>query len=141
MTPLQIAIVRNSFAKLTPNHEPVVARFYQKLFEIDPSLRSMFRGDMKAQGTKLIVALATVVRALDNLGPVLETVRDLGRRHVKYGVVDRHYESVGKALLATLEEGFGTAFEGEMREAWTLAYGIVSGAMMEAARTATNRAA
>ena len=141
MTPTQITLVRDSFAKLTPSHEAVAARFYENLFEIDPSTRKMFTGDMRTQGIKLIVALATVIRALDNLGPVLETVRELGRRHVKYGVEERHYASVGQALLATLNEGFGAAFDGELRAAWTAAYAAVSGTMIDAARSATPKAA
>ena len=141
MTPSQIILVRDSFAKLTPSHEAVAARFYEKLFEIDPSTRRLFNGDMRTQGVKLIVALATVVRALDNLGPIVETVRDLGRRHVKYGVTEKHYDSVGEALLGTLAECFGAAFDGEMRTAWTAAYAAVSTSMIEAARSTTPQAA
>jgi hemoglobin-like flavoprotein len=141
MTPSQIILVRDSFAKLTPSHEAVATRFYEKLFEIDPSTRKLFNGDMRTQGVKLIVALATVVRALDNLGPVLETVRELGRRHVKYGVDERHYASVGQALLETLHECFGAAFDGEMRAAWTSAYEAVSGTMIDATRSSTPQAA
>jgi hemoglobin-like flavoprotein len=141
MTPNQIALVRDSFAKLTPNHEAVAARFYEKLFEIDPSTRPMFRGDLKAQGVKLFVALSTVVRALDNLAPVLETVRELGRRHVRYGVEERHYGSVGLALLATLQEGFGPAFDTDLHIAWATAYGAIAGAMIDAASSVTAQAA
>lgn len=141
MTPSQIILVRDSFAKLTPSHEAVANRFYEKLFEIDPSTRKLFNGDMRTQGVKLIVALATVLRALDNLGPVLETVRELGRRHVKYGVEERHYASVGRALLETLHECFGSAFDGEMEAAWISAYDALSGAMIEATRNSTPQAA
>lgn len=141
MTPSQIILVRDSFAKLTPSHEAVATRFYEKLFEIDPSTRKLFNGDMRTQGIKLIVAMATVVRALDNLGPVLEMVRELGRRHVKYGVEERQYASVGQALLETLHECFGAAFDGEMEAAWISAYGAVSGAMIEATRNSTPQAA
>lgn len=141
MTPNQIILVRDSFAKLTPSHEAVAIRFYEKLFEIDPSTRKLFDGEMRTQGVKLIVAVATVVRALDNLGPVLETVRELGRHHVKYGVENRHYVSVGQALLETLHECFGAAFDGEMRAAWTKAYEAVSETMIESARRSTPQAA
>jgi hemoglobin-like flavoprotein len=141
MTPSQIILVRDSFAKLTPSHEAVATRFYENLFEIDPSTRKLFNGDMRTQGIKLIVALATVVRSLDNLAPVLATVHELGRRHVEYGVEARHYASVGQALLETLHECFGATFDGEMRSAWTAAYEAVSGTMIEAARSSTPQAA
>jgi hemoglobin-like flavoprotein len=135
MTPQQIRLVRDSFAKIAPSHEAVSARFYENLFRIDPTLRPLFRGDLRVQGVKLIVALATVVRALDDLGAVMETLRDLGRRHVGYGAEPRHYEAVGSALLETLQECFGPAFNAPMREAWVTFFSTVSGAMTPAAGT------
>lgn len=133
MTPEQIKLVKDSFAKLAPTMPAVTARFYQKLFEIEPSVRPLFADDLKAQGIKLTVALTTVVHSLDKLGDILDAVQAMGRRHVKYGVQDRHYASVGQALLETLQEGFGPAFDMPMREAWTAAYGKLAGAMIAAA--------
>lgn len=134
MTPDQIALVRQSFSKIAPQRETIAARFYEKLFDVDPSVRPLFRGDLRAQGVKLMAALAAVVAALDDLGPVLDGVRDLARRHVRYGVEERHYASVGQALMATLQEGFGPAFTPALREAWATAYGALSGAMIDATR-------
>ncbi len=142
MTPSQIALVRGSFAKLAPSHETVAARFYENLFEIDPSLKHLFNScDMRVQCAKLIVAIGTIVNSLDDLEPLLGSMRDLGRRHARYGVQEKHYVSCGKALLETLHECFGPAFEGNLCAAWASAYAIVSGAMMEAARTPTPKAA
>jgi len=132
MTPAQIALVRESFARIAPQREAIAARFYEKLFDVDPSVRPLFRGDLRAQGVKLMAALAAVVAALDDLGPVLDGVRDLARRHVRYGVEERHYVSVGQALMATLQEGFGPAFTPALRDAWATAYGALSGAMIDA---------
>lgn len=142
MTPSQIALVRDSFAKLTPSHESVAARFYENLFDIDPSLKHLFTCcDMRVQCAKLVVVIGTIVNSLDDLEPILGSVRDLGRRHVRYGVQEKHYVSCGKALLETLHECFGPAFEGKLCEAWAAAYAAVSSAMMEAARTPTPKAA
>lgn len=141
MTPDQIALVRESFARIAPQRETVAARFYEKLFDIDPSVRPLFRGDLRAQGTKLMAALGAVVASLDDLGPVLDGVRDLARRHVRYGVEERHYASVGQALMATLQEGFGPAFTPALREAWAIAYGALSGAMIDATRRTLEDAA
>lgn len=142
MTPSQIALVRDSFTKLTPSHESVAARFYENLFEIDPPIKLLFSAcDMRAQCAKLIVAIGAIVNSLDDLEPILGSVRELGRRHVRYGVQEKHYVSCGKALLETLHECFGQAFEGSLCEAWASAYAIISGAMIEAARTPTPKAA
>jgi hemoglobin-like flavoprotein len=133
MTPDQIALVRQSFTKILPIKEAAAALFYDRLFAIDPSTRPLFRRDMAAQGTKLMAAIAMVVRSLDNLEPMLDGVRTLARRHVQYGVTDTHYVSVGAALLWTLEQGLGAEFTAEVGEAWAAAYRMLSSTMMEAA--------
>jgi hemoglobin-like flavoprotein len=56
----------------------------------------------------------------------------LAQRHVKYGVEPKHYEPVGAALLWTLEKGLGTNWNEEVKEAWTLCYVTLSGAMIAA---------
>ena len=83
-----------------------------------------------------MTAIGTVVAALDRLDTVLPTVQDLARRHVGYGVKDSHYTTVGGALLDTLASAFGDEFTPELRDAWATAYGILSGAMIEAAKSA-----
>jgi nitric oxide dioxygenase len=132
MTPQQIALVRESFAKVVPIKEEAAALFYARLFAIDPSTRPLFRGDMKSQGVKLMAAIAAVVKALDRIEAMLDDLRALARRHDRYGVQEAHYASVGAALLWTLEQGLGFDFTPEVREAWATAYGLLSDAMIEA---------
>jgi hemoglobin-like flavoprotein len=137
MTPRQIELVRGSFAKVLPIRADAAALFYDRLFATEPSVRPLFQGDMKAQGAKLMAAIAMVVDALDRLDAVIEDVKELARRHVKYGVVESHYATVGAALLWTLEQGLGKdVFTDEMKDAWAAAYAALSGAMIEAAGTA-----
>jgi len=134
MTPEQIRLVQDSFAKVVPIKEQAAALFYGRLFEIDPDTRSMFSGDLKAQGNKLMTAIALVVRSLRDLGPILAVVDDLGRRHRGYGVTERHYLTVGGALIWTLEQGLGDAFTPAVKDAWLAAYGTLSQRMIAAAR-------
>jgi nitric oxide dioxygenase len=132
MTPQQIALVRESFAKVVPNKDEAAALFYDRLFAIDPSTRPLFRGDMKSQGAKLMAAIAAVVKSLDRIETMLDDLRALARRHDRYGVQEAHYASVGAALLWTLEQGLGFDFTPEVRDAWATAYGLLSSAMIEA---------
>ena len=101
----------------------------------------MFKGDMKAQGRKLMQALHIVVKGLNRLDAILPAVEDLGRRHVAYGVRDAHYDTVGAALLWTLEQGLGEAFTAPVKQAWATAYGILAGAMKAAAAEVAHSAA
>lgn len=133
MTPEQIALVRSSFAKVVPIKETAADLFYGRLFELDPSLKPLFKGDMKEQGLKLMTMIGTAVGGLDRLDSIVPAVQALGRRHVGYGVEDKHYDTVASALLWTLEQGLGAAFSPEVKSAWTSAYGVLAGTMKEAA--------
>jgi nitric oxide dioxygenase len=134
MTPEQIRLVQDSFAKVAPIAEPAAAMFYERLFAIAPETRPLFaRADMTAQGRKLMQAIGQVVAALRAPEAVLPALRDLGRRHAGYGVQPGHYATVGAALLWTLEQGLGEAFTPAVRQAWEAAYGVVSTTMVEAA--------
>lgn len=134
MTPLQISLVQNSFEKVRPIAHAAADLFYGRLFELDPTLKNLFRGDMKEQGRMLMSVLGSAVRGLSNPAPLVPVLKDMGRRHVAYGVRDEHYPTVGNALLWTLEQGLGADFTPEVGIAWAEAYGLLSGLMLEGAR-------
>ena len=136
MTPEKIALVRSSWQQVLPIKDTAAQLFYGQLFELDPSLRSMFKGDMAEQGRKLMAIINTAVNSLDDLGPILGAVQDMGRRHVAYGVTEAHYDTVGSALIWTLGKGLGEQFTPAAREAWTSAYGVLAGVMTEAGQQA-----
>ena len=130
----QIALVEQSFDQVKPIAPRAAAMFYERLFELDPSLRPLFRGDLARQGQMLMAMIAGAVKGLRNIPQLAPVLRQLGARHIGYGVEDAHYATVGKALLWTLEQGLGHAFTPEVREAWTIAYGLLAGTMQEGAR-------
>jgi nitric oxide dioxygenase len=136
MTPLEVAAVQRSFALVVPIKEKAAEIFYDRLFALDPSLKKLFTGDMKSQGRKLMSALALVVTGLANPKSILPTVEQLGVKHVSYGVEDRHYDTVGAALLWTLEHGLGDKFTPDIKAAWTAAYTLLAGVMKDAAKKA-----
>lgn len=133
MTPEQITLIQSSWAKVLPIQETAATLFYGKLFELDPGVKPMFKGDMKEQGRKLMMTLNTVVNGIANLTPLVPVIQDLGRRHVAYGVEAKHYDTVGAAILWTLEQGLGADFTPATREAWTTAYTTLATVMKEAA--------
>ena len=134
MNAVDIIRVQDSFRKILPIADQASALFYARLFELDPSLRALFRGDMAEQGRKLMTMLAVAVTALDRPETLVLTVRQLGARHVNYGVRDDHYATVGAALLWTLEKGLGSEFTPDVRNAWTKTYSLLSSTMSDGAR-------
>ena len=133
MTPEQIQLVRTSFALVAPIAPTAAAIFYDELFRADPSLKPLFKGDMQEQGAKLMQMIGAAVGLLGRPQSLVPVLRQLGKRHVAYGVMDHHYATVGGALLKTLEMGLGSAFDAPTRQAWTVMYGVVSSTMMAAA--------
>lgn len=136
MTPEQAELVKSSWAKVVPISDKAAELFYGKLFELNPSLKSLFKGDMVEQGKKLMKMINTAVNGLDRLDEIVPAVQQLGVRHIAYGVKDEHYDTVGAALLWTLEAGLGDAFTDETKTAWATVYGVLADTMKAAAAEA-----
>jgi hemoglobin-like flavoprotein len=134
MTPSEKALVRQTFARVVPISDTAAELFYGRLFELNPALRPLFKGDMREQGRKLMQVLGTCVAKLDALDELLPVVKDLGKRHAGYGVADADYDTVASALLWTLAQGLGPAFTPEVNVAWTTVYVALAGAMKEGAK-------
>ena len=133
MTPQQQVLVRESWAQVAPIADVAATIFYDRLFELDPSLRPMFaHTDMAGQRRNLMQTLTVVVKSIDRLGEIVPAVQALGRRHAGYGVKPEHFATVGQALLDTLAVGLGEGFTPDVREAWATAYGVLADVMMEA---------
>lgn len=132
-----IRMLEQSFAEFAKGKDASAALFYERLFVLDPSLRKLFTStDMKAQHMKLMAALGLVAGKLRTLGEIVPVLEGLAVKHVAYGVEERHYETVGAALIQTLSLSFGSRFTPELREAWLGVYGTVSGVMIAAANRA-----
>lgn len=132
MSPEQIQLVRQSFARVAPIAAQAGAMFYTKLFARDPAISGLFTSsDMSTQARKLLEMIGNAVRLLDDPERLEPVLRTLGRRHAEYGVKDAHYEAVGAALLETLTDALGQDFTHATREAWIALYAHV-GCVMRA---------
>src|SRR5437763_4479333 len=105
MTPEQVNLVQQSFAKVAPISETAAVLFYDRLFEVAPTVKAMFPADMTEQRKKLMATLAAVVSGLAAFESVLPAASALARRHVSYGAKAEHYPVVGGALLWTRAKG------------------------------------
>ena len=132
MNAQQIELVQASFEMVRPIADQAAETFYQRLFEIAPDYRSLFKNNMRKQGAMLMSTLGLAVGSLNNLEAILPAVRSLGQRHAGYGVTAEHYQPVAEAFLWTLDYYLGEAFTPELKEAWVEAYTILAGAMIEA---------
>ena len=132
-----ITLLQASFAEVMAMRAEAAALFYERLFALDPALRPLFHdSDMRSQEMKLMAALALVVGKLRQLDEVIPVLEYLAVKHVAYAVEERHYATVGQALIQTLSLAFGEGFTPELRGAWLTAYGAISGVMIAAASRA-----
>ena len=129
MTNDQIKLVQESFRQVAPIAEAAAQLFYARLFELDPDLELLFKGNLSEQGRKLMQMLGLAVNSLDRMEQLLPVLRSLGTRHVIYGVRDKDYDTVGKALLWTLRKGLGEGFTRDVEAAWSHAYATMASAM------------
>ena len=130
MSPEQKTLVKETWLKVAPMADTAARLFYDRLFEIDATTRPLFKAtNVAEQRRKLIQALTVVVQGLDHLEALLPTLADLGWRHVQYGVMDGHYDTVGAALLWTIEQGLGSGWTPEVKAAWSDAYALLAHVM------------
>lgn len=133
MTPQQIEMVKQTWTMVVPIADKAAELFYGRLFELEPEYKALFKHDMTEQGKKLMKTINIAVEALDDVEPLIPTLKKMGADHVGYGVKERDYNVVGAALLWTLEQGLGDAFTDEVKNGWAAVYDVLAGVMKEGA--------
>ncbi len=129
-----VKLVQESWKKVMPIAPQAAELFYQNLFAADPALKPLFRGDMTEQGRKLMQMIDAAVGKLSDLDTLVPVLQNLAQRHDGYGVKKKDYQTVGAALLKTLERGLGKEFTAEVKEAWTTVYGVMAEVMIGASK-------
>jgi hemoglobin-like flavoprotein len=129
----EIRLVRESFDRVRPIANFLASQFYHRLFELAPETRSMFRRNAAAdQYRMLMTGLATLIREADRPDKFSAFAQALAIRHVSFGVTPDHYEAAARALLETLQQGIGSDFTGDVRNAWNSFCGALFAEMRHA---------
>ena len=127
----EIELVRSTWKPVSQDPAAAASLFYTRLFEIAPEVRPMFKGDMAAQGKKLMQMLNIAVENMHRVDQIVPALKDLGARHRDYGTKPEHYDVVGGALIDTLAAALGDDFTPEAKAAWEKTYGAVASVMKE----------
>ena len=131
ITARQRLLIRNSWELMRPMAIHVADLFYDRLFELDPSLEELFPEDLEVQRVRFINAVGAAVGALDDLQQLLPAVYELGRRQQAEGVSDGHYVTVGKSLLWTFEQTLAEDFTPPVKDAWAALYAQLSSVLVQ----------
>jgi nitric oxide dioxygenase len=134
-TTLDADLIRSTYLIILTQSDEFATSFYEILFEKYPNTRNLFLAtDLEKQKKKLMESLDLVLVNVHSPKAFSSILKDLGKRHVKYGAVLTDYPLVGDALLQALERHLGTAWNQNVQHAWTLAYQIIANLMAEGAK-------
>lgn len=125
----QIALVQETFRQIEPLAQETGDLLYARLFEMDPAIKPLFKGDLKKQSLMLMTVIGLAVRGLDRQEAIATSIQSLGNRHHGYGVMAADYNTFGAALIWALQQSMGDAFTPEVKDAWVKAYDTLSAAM------------
>lgn len=135
-----VALIRDSVAVVEPRANEVASHFYSTLFSLSPESRELFPASLQVQGSRLLRALVRVMQMVDRSDELVPLLRQLGRDHRKFGVTSRQYDAVGAALVAAMARYAGPAWTADVEQAWSDAYAVIAGTMLESARLDQGRA-
>ena len=91
----QIPLVKNSWAQLAWQSPNMVSSFHVHLFNVDHEAQALFTSGKGEKITGMMMAIDVAVGMLDQWEQFVQTLHDFGRRHIAYGVQERHYEGFG----------------------------------------------
>ena len=118
MTTRQAQLIRETFPQVREVAAPLAQLFYGRLFEIAPSVRPMFKSDIRVQGRKFTDMLEALVEGLEDFSQQEPALRAMGLRHVGYGVIPEHYDMLAAAFLWSLSQVLGASFSADVKAAW-----------------------
>lgn len=132
---LNVPLLKSSFEQAKPLGLKITDKFYEILFTDYPEAKKLFNPErMPQQKQHLLNALVYAVDNLQNTDQLLAALRDMGKRHVKYGVQDAHYDWVGSSLLKTFAFFFKEGWTPELQTEWTKAYTVIASTMKDGAK-------
>lgn len=136
----QASLITSSYAEISPKIAAVVSRFYERLFESAPAVRSLFPEDTEKLRAHFAAAIALMARNAGHIAVMKQPLRDLGRRHATYGAAAEHYPIVAELLLATLQEAAGKLWTPDTADAWRTLISFVAKEMMAGAENPSGSA-
>lgn len=114
----QKRLIRESFARVEPALDLIAQLFFLKLFRLDPSLRKKFDGPIEIQARKFAAGAKLAMISLGHEDGLAPTLKLLGARHRQMGIRTRHYRTMSRSLVWTLERSLDKAFDRDTKDAW-----------------------
>lgn len=136
MTSESIARLKRSFDEVTAQPRALASRFYQELFAAAPHLRPLFPADMTSLQGHFEAALALVIRNLEDMSALQDSLRDLGAQHVRWGAKPEDYITVRAAIVRAIR-GSSAAWDETVEADWYRAITAIAVPMLQGAAVHT----
>ena len=114
----QKRLIRKSFLRIEPALDLVAQLFFLKLFRLDPGLRKKFSGPIEVQARKFAAGAKLAMISLGHEDGLAPTLKLLGVRHRQMGIRPRHYRTMSRALVWTLQRSLDKGFDRDTKDAW-----------------------
>lgn len=126
LTPTQIALIRTSLDILVADRDRFAEMFYARAVAIDPQVRrQLLPSNMVVQRLQLLLTLSEIVRQLDDLPRLSQTITALSRRHELFGAGDPRFQAATAALLWAVDRILTPSPDGNLQAAWNQACTLV----------------
>ena len=138
----EIELVQTTFAKVAAvGAEPAGRILFGHIFRIAPEAKALFPfakdetsmwlpgSRLGEHGAKVVNTVATAVSLLKDLDTLVPILQKLGLQHVNYKVLPPHYDVVGQAFIATLNDALQAEFTEEVKTAYLKVWNIVQTTM------------
>jgi hemoglobin-like flavoprotein len=136
MTPESIARIRVSFAEVARQPRALAARFYEELFLMAPQLRPLFPSDLTSLQGHFEAALALVIRNLEEMQALQDSLRDLGVQHVQWRARPQDYLVVRDAILTAVRKS-SASWDATLEKDWRQAITAIAVPMLQGAAVHT----
>ena len=113
-----MARIGETLAAASDAHHRLAYAFYDRLFELEPGTRSIFRGDLAMHAPRLMGMLHAIPFAVELPEETREVLREMGAEHLRMGVQVEHYEPMMHALVDALRDTAGRSWDDAAASAW-----------------------
>ena len=136
MTPESIARVGRSFDEVCARPRALAGCFYEELFAAAPKLRPLFPANLASLQGHFEAALALVIRNLENMTALQESLRELGVQHVHWGAKPGDYLIVRDALIRAIRSS-SSSWSSDLEADWRQAITAIAVPMLQGAAVHT----
>jgi hemoglobin-like flavoprotein len=130
-------LLRESWECALANGGDIALHMYAEIPDLGPEIQDIFvRVNLEEQRELFMGTLQFIVMNYERRALVERMLREMGRRHVGYGVRPEHYGVFGECFLRALKRSCGSKWNLETELLWRTVYEDIADVMAQGASEA-----